>query len=51
MSKPMKAIDSSSLESLDKAYQTSKEYHERERLMAIRLASQGKNTLEQMAQY
>jgi transposase len=48
MSKPMKAIDSSSLESLDKAYETSKEYHDRERLMAIRLASQGKNTLEQI---
>jgi transposase len=48
MSKPMKAIDSSSLESLDKAYKTSKGYHDRERLMAIRLASQGKNTLEQI---
>ena len=48
MSKPIKAIDASSLESLDKAYETSKEYHDRERLMAIRLASQGKNTLEQI---
>ena len=48
MSKPIKAIDASSLEALDKAYETSKEYHDRERLMAIRLASQRKNTLEQI---
>ena len=48
MSKPIKAIDASSLETLDKAYQTSKEHHDRERLMAIRLSSQGKNTLEQI---
>ena len=48
MSKPIKVIDASSLESLDKAYETSKEYHDRERLMAIRLSSQGKNTLEQI---
>jgi len=48
MSKPMKAIDASSLEALDKAYETSKEYHDRERLIAIRMSFQGKNTLEQI---
>jgi len=48
MSKPIKVGDASSIEALNKAYETSKEHHDRERLMAIRLASHGKNTLEQI---
>lgn len=48
MSKPIKLGNSLSKEELDKAYKTSRECHDRERLMAIRLASQGGGTLEQI---
>ena len=48
MSKPIKVGEASSIETLDEAYKTRKEHHDRERLMAVRLASQGKNTLEQI---
>jgi DNA-binding transcriptional ArsR family regulator len=48
MSKPIKLGNPLSKEELDKVYKTSREYHARERLMAIRLASQGEDTLEQI---
>jgi transposase len=48
MSKPIQIGDSSSLESLDAAYKASQERHDRERLLAIRLAHQGSQTLEQI---
>lgn len=48
MSKPIQVGDASSLESLDVAYKVSQERHDRERLLAIRLAHQGNQTLEQI---
>ena len=53
MSKPIQLGDSASLDSLDVAYKTSqerhaRERHARERLLAIRLAHQGNQTLEQI---
>jgi len=48
MSKPLKVGDTSSLDALDKEYESRQEHHERERLLAIRLAHQGKHTLEQI---
>lgn len=48
MSKPLKAGDAASAEEMDKAYEASHEHHDRERLLAIRLAYQGKHTLEQI---
>jgi len=48
MSKPIQLGDSSSLESLDVTYKASQERHDRERLLAIRLAHQGSQTLEQI---
>lgn len=48
MSKPIQVGDASSLESLDAAYKVSHERHDRERLLAIRLAHQGSDTLEQI---
>ena len=48
MAKPLEVGDASSLEEVDKAYEASRERHDRERLLAIRLAHQGKHTLEQM---
>ena len=48
MSKPIQVGDASSLESLDVAYKASQERHDRERLLAIRLAHEGRQTLEQI---
>jgi len=48
MSKPLQVGDAASLESLDAAYKASQECHDRERLLAIRLAHQGSQTLEQI---
>ena len=48
MSKPIQLGDTSSLESLDAAYKSSQERHDRERLLAMRLAHQGNHTLEQI---
>lgn len=48
MSKPIKVGNALSIEELDKAYEISKEHHDRERLLAVRLAFQGKNSLEQI---
>lgn len=48
MSKPIQLGDGASLESLDSAYKASQEHHDRERLLAIRLAHQGSQTVEQI---
>jgi transposase len=48
MSKPIQLGEMASLESLDAAYKTSYERHDRERLLAMRLAYQGNQTLEQI---
>jgi transposase len=48
MSKPLQLGDASSLELLDAAYNASQEHHERERLLAMRLAHQGDQTLKQI---
>ncbi len=48
MAKPLEVGDASLLEEVDKAYEASQERHDRERLLAIRLAHQGKHTLEQI---
>jgi len=48
MSKPIQLGDASSLESLESSYKSSKEHHDRERLLAISIAHQGKHTLEQI---
>ena len=48
MSKPIQLGDAASLESLDAAYKASQERHDRERLLAMRLAYQGSQTLEQI---
>ena len=48
MSKPLQVGDTASLESLDAAYKASHERHDRERLLAIHLAHQGSQTLEQI---
>ena len=48
MSKPIQVGDMTSLESLDAAYKSSHEHHDRERLLAMRLAHQGNHTLEQI---
>lgn len=48
MSKPIYLGDDSSLESLDASYKSSREHHDRERLLAISIAHQGKHTLEQI---
>jgi len=48
MAKPLKVGDAASVEEVDKVYEASQERHDRERLLAIRLAHQGKHTLEQI---
>jgi transposase len=48
MSKPIQLGDGASLESVDAAYKASQECHDRERLLAMRLAHQGNQTLAQI---
>jgi len=48
MSKPLRVGDSASIEALDEAYVASQERHDRERLLAIRLAHHGNQTIEQI---
>jgi len=48
MSKPIKVGDTASLAVLDKEYKSRQEHHDRERLLAIRLAHEEKHTLEQI---
>ncbi len=48
MSKQLKVGNPTSLDALDKEYESRQEHHERERLLAIRLSHQGRHTLEQI---
>ena len=49
MGKKLKVAGPATAQEVDKAYQKSREPHERERLLAIRLGQQGQWTLEQIA--
>lgn len=48
MAKLLEVGGPATLEDLDKAYEASREHHDRERLLAIRMAQQGGYTLEQI---
>jgi transposase len=48
MSKSLEVGGATPSEALDKAYKSSQERHDRERLMAIRLVHHGNHTLEQI---
>jgi len=49
MPKPLKVEGPDSPEDVSKAYESSQEHHDRERLLAIQIAQQGKYTLEEIA--
>ena len=51
MSKPLEVGNVASLEEVEKAYILSQERHDRERLLAIRLAHYGNHTLEQIGSF